>query len=482
MIALGPQGRGRAGRRAGQTMVFMVVALVLIALLAIWQFDVHKIISVKWRIQNAGDAGALAAARWQGQTLNLMGDLTLMQAAALSLGNTNAASDIADLQARLCYVGPMVGFQAAQQAAKNNGVYVHAGFTARLRRHADDVRSDYAQVFTEAYPGCWADYADMLEAVAAEGLAAAPDNARLYSDYSGGHMLLNPSFYDAVAGRDWCWFKWNALALLSDYVSFQDWPDLPPIGLTDTTDNSEFFGLGLNRVTTRLAAISGGQDLVALMNNMVAATSRPHLAIGVISAEVATVTADWFVYGQAWSAWSSISPEGDEPFPAIGPPQPQYDYAGADAAVRIAAAVTRVAPGEAGHTVTWTAAAKPFGYLSDSDGAPVRPDSAGLVLPAFREVRLIPVDASSAPAGGAYDLDWRDHIELHLPLYMAGGPAGIEPACWFCQQLVTWEDPLFRTAGLEWLNLVDDEGRIVHTCVSGGGGPSRPGGGRRRGH
>ena len=463
-------------------MVFMIVALVLIALLAIWQFDVHKIVAVKWRLQNAGDAGALAAARLQGLTLNLLGDLNVMHAAALSIGDSGAASEITALQARLCYAGPMVGLQAAQQAAKNSGVYVHPGFTARFRQHADDVRNDYPVVFDEFYPGAWFDYADMIEALAAEGLAAAPDNARLYSDYAEEHMLLDLNFYDAIAGHDWCWFKWYALDLLINYDSYQDWPDLPELGLGGATDNSEFFGLGVQQITARLADVGGDWNLTALMNEMTASTNLARLNVGVISTEVALVTTDWFVYdNNQWSAWSAIAPDSEESFPAAAPPKPEYDYAGADVAVRVAATVPRVAPGEAAHAVTWTAAAKPLGFLENSDGVAVRPNSAGLVLPAFREVRLIPVDASSAPAGGAYDLDWRDHIELHLPLYMAGGVSVIDQDCWYCAQLHTWEDVEFRAAGLEWLYLVNEDGDLLNTCFTEMG-PGRPGGGRRRGH
>ncbi len=466
-------------RRAGQTMFFMVVALLLMALLAIWQFDVHKIISVKWRIQNAGDAAALAAARWQGSTLNLIGDLNIMHAAALALGESDAAQDIVALQARLCYAGPMVGLIAAQQASKKNGVYVNAGFTARLQRHADQIRMDYPLVFNEAYPGCWRDYAGMLDAIAAEGLAAAPDNARLYTDYSGGHMLLNPDFYDALAGRDWCWFKWNARELLDNYDSYLDWPELPLPELADTTDNSEIFGLGIMKISTTLAHIPSAMDLLRVIDNILDSSSRSYPISGHIPLEIVTNQADWFVYNRSlWSGWSAMS---DENFPALAPVKPQYDYSGADAAIRIGAGVSRLVPGESGHTLTWTAAAKPFGYLTDSESQETRPDIAGLVLPAFHEVRLIPVDASSAPAGGAYDLEWRDHIELHLPLYLAGGPAEIESSCWYCRQLITWEQDSFRASGIEWLDMVDENGEFVHTCVTRGPG-HMPGGGSRRGH
>ena len=103
--------------------------------------------------------------------------------------------------------------------------------------------------------------------------------------------------------------------------------------------------------------------------------------------------------------------------------------------------------------VVWTAAAKPFGYLNDHD----TPNSEILVLPAFHDVRLIPIDASSAPSGGSFNLAWREHIEGHLANdlinYMANGPQGVQGnGCWYCQQLVTWENQQFRASGLTWLS------------------------------
>jgi hypothetical protein len=166
---------------------------------------------------------------------------------------------------------------------------------------------------------------------------------------------------------------------------------------------------------------------------------------------------------------------GEFPFPGTGPVRPQFDYAGADAAVRIEAAVARVTPtgggGSAMNVITWSAAAKPFGFL---DG-PERPNAYGVVLPAFHEVRLIPVDASSAPSAGSYNLAWRLHVEVHLPDYMMNGPSA--SACFYCQQLQTWEDPLFRQQGVAWLAV-----NSANCTASGGGGRGGGGGGRRRAH
>ena len=67
-------------------------------------------------MRDAGEA-ALAAARWQGATLNLVGELNLMHALALSAQDSAAVGAITNLQARLCFTGPLTALIAAQVAA-----------------------------------------------------------------------------------------------------------------------------------------------------------------------------------------------------------------------------------------------------------------------------------------------------------------------------------------------------------------------------
>ncbi|MBU0679439.1 MAG: hypothetical protein KJ626_15165 [Verrucomicrobia bacterium] len=456
----------------------MVLLLVILCLVVLWSFDVHKILFVKTKARNAGDAAAVAAARWQGISLNLIGELNVLKAVsiaeALSRGETNfvEAAEMTDLQSRLSFVGPMIGFAAAQQAAKNNGIYANEQFSAELLGHASTVELEYPERYpvqpyenTPSPPTAWDDYAEMIMAVASEGVAVRAENAQLYRDYENwGHPLLNPDFYDAAASGNWCWFLFNALSLLETYSSWLDWPALPIIEEPEPT-SSEYFGLGLTKVPmldyiplTRLSEAGGVEDILAALQ----------LIGGVaISSETASVETDWFCYNPGrWRTWNETLPDG---FPFLSDVKPEYDYAGADAAVRIETDNQRLSPGMGGDVIVWTAAAKPFGYL---DG-PVVPDYYGLVLPAFHEARLIPIDASSAPASGSQP-GWGEHVYEHLEPYMAHGPPALDGSCWYCNVLLAWENAEYRQAGLDWLDLYS------HTCTHPGG--SGPGGGTRRGH
>jgi hypothetical protein len=185
--------------------------------------------------------------------------------------------------------------------------------------------------------------------------------------------------------------------------------------------------------------------------------------------------ATWYLYNNHWETWNAMSDSGPDRFPITGTVKDQYNYSGADAAVRVEATTSRLTPGHSdttiSNTITWTSAAKPFGYLNETD----RPIDYSIVLPAFHDVRLIPVDASSAPSQGGFNLDWRKHIEEHLPVYMEFGPSHLSSSCYYCRQLKTWEIPSFRQSGVNWLDYNSNQCTI---SVSGGG----RGGGTRRGH
>ncbi|OGV69015.1 MAG: hypothetical protein A2283_23115 [Lentisphaerae bacterium RIFOXYA12_FULL_48_11] len=456
----------------GQTIVFFMMLLFILVFVVIWIFDLHKSIYIKSVSRNAGDSSALMAARWEGITLNLIGDLNILHAIALSATNTAAETAITNMQARLCYVGPMIAFMASQQAAKNNGIYPNPDFDTLLNEHVHQVRYDYpaqtnpdgTPLFPEPYPDCWNEYANMLELVAKDGVVAGPDNARLYTDYTGGHPLIMIDFYNAVAGRSWCWFHNHAPTLLANYQNFFPcwWPALPEPP-HEIYMNSEIYGLGLNKSITELSSLADENTLNAI------ATERQ--LQGELNSTGMTQTAVWYTYGAPWTTWDVMA---DPSFPITGTLKPQYNYAGADAAVRVIAKAARLMPSGKGNypsnTVTWTAAAKPFGYLADDQ----RPNSFDIVLPAYRAVRLFPVDASSAPSGGAYNLEWRRHVENHLSTYMEQGPQS--GSCPYCNILVAWEDPQLRQSGIDWLSTNSWQCTIV-----GGPGGIR-GGGSPRGH
>ena len=74
-MRIGSDNRKQQRPRNGQTIVFLLMALTVLVFIFLWNVDLHRIVAAKSLSQNAGDSAALAAARWQGTTLNLVGML-----------------------------------------------------------------------------------------------------------------------------------------------------------------------------------------------------------------------------------------------------------------------------------------------------------------------------------------------------------------------------------------------------------------------
>ena len=464
----------------GQAIVFLLVALTALVFVMLFNVDLHRIIQRKNQAQNAGDAAALVAARWQGSTLNLVGELNLFHVLALANGHSAAVDAITNMQARLCFTGPLTALFAAQVAAKQNRIYVDNGMTTLLREHAGIIRSQYAtlfddaQYFQEPWPGAWGQYADMLVQVASDGIAAGPDNTQFFLDPSSGHMLFEKAFYEAVLGQNWCWFYLRARGWIESYSSHRDWPAIPDPDVADYAD-SEIFGIGLRPFTFRISDLFTPSELESHFHNA---------RFDTVTAAQLVLTNDvfetWYLYNpRDWTEWTRIKPGGVDDFPVTGEVRPEYDLAGADTVVRVHASVDRLTPGAGGSRISdrvvWSAAAKPFGYLDDGGSKERATSAAYFVLPAFRDVRLIPIDAASGSENNTADFEWMRHIRGHLHPYLTSGTGSLSAGCRYCSALAAWEVPEFRQEGIDWLAVYCGNCRLP----SGGG---RHGGGSRRGH
>ena len=474
-LRLKARRKGTFGARDGQTILFIAMSLVILLFAILWIGDVHRIIFVKDKTQNAGDAAALAGARWQATSLNFIGELNLMHAMALAAGDWGAVDVITNTQVRLSFTGPMTGVAAAQQAAKLNNIYVNEAYTEFVREHAAIVRGDYGSILSgvtalpEPWPGAWDEYADMLTALADDGIAAGVDNAWFYDDPVSGHPLLQIEFYEAVAGRDWCWFFRNYPSLLASYTTYTWWPALPapdPWAMS----SSELLGLWAVPQIRRFSMVLSTPGVAdeAERLNIDVSVDEEDVKDGRMEIEHV-----WFYYSMGrWGTWDALN----APFPVDGRVKREYDYVGADSVMRVEAGITRFTSDggtDAEDVIVWTGAAKPFGFLRGEGGAQ-RPNAVHLVLPAFRDVRLIPMDASTASSGGSFNLTWRRHCAEHVPRYLDTGPGGVSQ-CRYCRQLVQWEIPAFREAGVAWLST-----NSWQCTISSPGGS--PGGGTRRAH
>ena len=161
--------------RRGQVALYLLMVLVGIFLIALLNVDVFDVVRGKNRVQNAGDAAALAAARKQGRLLNEIGKLNIAHLFAAARNDVGSCEALVQLQRRLALLGPVEGLRLANRAAKKNGMPVREEFAQILREHVDDIRLVYSggtnsrgEPYPEPYPGAWTEYATAIEDVIRE--------------------------------------------------------------------------------------------------------------------------------------------------------------------------------------------------------------------------------------------------------------------------------------------------------------------------
>ena len=65
--------RKKNNRQAGQVLITGVIMLIALLLMLLSIFDVHNLIRAKFKFETAQQSAALAGARWQKESLNLIG-------------------------------------------------------------------------------------------------------------------------------------------------------------------------------------------------------------------------------------------------------------------------------------------------------------------------------------------------------------------------------------------------------------------------
>ncbi len=258
--------RRKRRRAGGQVLLLAVLAMIILVIAIMVLFDVQRIMRGKIRVMSGIDAAALTGAEWQKHTLNIIGELNLVKACAVLISDSiygiggdpdkymkvdvpanaepaeiaaavekareelrklkTAADMLTEMQVRVSFAGPLIGFGAAQQAAKNNGLPHNRNCTEYLIDFYnlimdDDIYGNPDIVPQTYYNYAWRyPYANMIFALAG-GLDR--DNAtgaavgtmvkhmgmpNLYADPPTkpnfiAYLQLR-SVMDAIAANDWC--------------------------------------------------------------------------------------------------------------------------------------------------------------------------------------------------------------------------------------------------------------------------------------
>lgn len=259
--------RRRLRSERGQTLILGLMAVVILIVGILVLFDVQRVIRGKIKVMSAIDAAALTGAKWQQNTLNLIGEMNLIKACtvlitdpAYGIGGDletfpggddsekeqlkHSADLLTQMQVRVAFVGPLIGFGAAQQAAKNNGLTYNESCNTFLQEMLSDISSvEYygnPDIVKQEYYGFrWRDpYAKMISAIlgpsdngTSKGVAVGTNvdylgMPKLLADRSERppvtvvNYLQNRTVMEAIAAEDWCILR--ALLPNNDGIYYQE--------------------------------------------------------------------------------------------------------------------------------------------------------------------------------------------------------------------------------------------------------------------
>ena len=454
--------------RRGQIAIYLVAVVLAVVVLILMNVSVFLAVRSKNRAMNAGDAAALAVAKYQGELLNAIGEDNIRHLKAAIRGDLAECDEIMERQKRMCFLDPLEGLRIGNEAAGANGVDRDAGgnMARILKRHVGEIRGVFMtnpEVYPEPWDGAWGEYADRLElAIANMGgdMIVGPDNVE-FADAWMCFPLVDRMFYEAIAGRDWCWFHFNG-----EWLFDRDSNSMPRPDFEDPAPNfnSEVYSLHLTFGPLPSLNDPMMRQIVMMLTGCTADELKH------ASTLLGDPSQEWAFFDGMWHRWFEIDPLGGDGFPAAGKVKPEYDVRGCAAICRVENGFEDLVDNRS-EVASWTAAAKPFGTVEDLAGeTAVVTALARLVTPAFTATRLVPIDSVGGSSLSTADYEWITHVREHLPKYLATGPFLVGAGCFYCEQLRRWESASFRAQGRRWLKLNSG------MCMRPGGGPGGVGG------
>jgi len=278
-------------KEQGQVLIFAVVILIILLVATIFLFDLHSIIRSKIKLDTAEQSAALAAAKWQARSLNLIGDINYVKALDTLLLDIPIVSDentddntaeiasairtLTEMQSRISFCGPLIALGAAQQAAKNNGINIADPYTQTGNKTVysdmlnylmklDSSSPYYNYNDIEEYIGGykWREpYVAMLQLIKDQGLAVRPNGRFPGIESIDPPWLDDESLYKAILNKTWCNPTLNSVIKYPDSYWNGKWYNVD-FEHTSFPDESEIYTLGIrftNSVdqATRNTALSG---------------------------------------------------------------------------------------------------------------------------------------------------------------------------------------------------------------------------------
>jgi putative Flp pilus-assembly TadE/G-like protein len=261
----------------GQVLILVVIVMLILTLAILFMFDLQTIVRGKMKLETGEQAAALTAAKWQKESLNLIGELNMVKACGIlidlevhttsndpalsaaendALEIVSASACITEMQARISFIGPLVGLGAAQQAAKNNGMSVNAGLASETSQYIEKIRVDPRYTPEGGVPDYisgyhWREpYISMLTEIMAHGMAIRPNGRFPGLEGVDPRWLTSETLYSAINNRLWCNPTLNTVVKYPDSYWSGKWWNIE-FSNTNFPEESEIYTLRIQYTGAR---------------------------------------------------------------------------------------------------------------------------------------------------------------------------------------------------------------------------------------
>ena len=466
--------------RNGQVALYLVMALLAIAVLMLVNVNAFLAVRSKNRMMNAVDGAAIAAAKHQGELLNEVGRMNVEHLKAAVLGEPWVDDEGVSKEVQMrkvAFFSPVDAIEKANEAAADWGYRDGAEPRALegFRDHISEILNN-----PDLYPptgdeeNLWHTYANKLAGALGGSSAVVPYYMEMVNPGSSG-LFANNGFYDVLAAKAWCWFTiGNNAQYLDGDPSQIDPYEITPV---EVPENSEVFSLHITYKTWMESGWADeyivGRGFSAKWTNFVCQVTGLTPESFSKSSYAASETEVWAFYDDMWGTWSTTYNPDD--FPIAGTIKPEYDVAGCVASCMMLGHIRQLGKDdeklESDKTILVTAEAKPLGTVEDLDGggrAPVTAYNRFIAASRpyeniFTEAQLVLMGSVPRFPGCSMEPGWYDHVRKHSPQQPGAG-------CGYCHLWQQWMEPSFRSQIRSWLQ------RNADSCRTSGGEGTEKGG------
>ena len=354
----------RRNNESGQVLLAGIIMMTILIMCILYMFDVHNVIRGKIKLETGQQAAALTGASWQRNSLNLIGEINIFKACSALLEGEEHWNNplpekpkekepppagtparirydekmsrrqkalqgridlLTEMQTRVAFIGPLIGFASAQQAAAANGI--PRSSRQALENYLKRVLTSYR--YSSQFGGAqdiinnyrWRDpYITLLSEISDHGVAVYPNVRAARAPITTPAVLALEQFYldilrhsEEIAAGDppeqSTWID-TLREMALDYNTWNDayldskWWHID-FTLNKFPDESEIFSIGVRNGFSQYSGYSSYDDYGNAISRHIYDLAKNHPEIRDnlyrTSADLPRqVNMKWFCYDESW--------------------------------------------------------------------------------------------------------------------------------------------------------------------------------------